>query len=162
MKKFSTLMLLWLLPILATAQNYPSPTYNNVTINGTATIPNANVTGGAISGTPISGSAGAFTTLNASGAATLNNLTSSNATITGGTVGGTTLATNSALAPHVANLTSLQAMSTANSSTYIRDGYTSAGDGGAATYVSSGSACSLNGGSGDNGSQVKSADGKCW
>ncbi|WP_175952883.1 hypothetical protein [Burkholderia sp. BCC0405] len=122
----------------------------------------ATITGGSISGTPVSGSTGSFTTLNASGAATLNNLSSSGATITGGTVGGTVLATNSALVPHVANLAALQGMSTANSSTYYRDGYTSTGDGGGTTYVSSGSACSLNSGNGDNGSQVKSADGKCW
>ncbi|MCA8382524.1 hypothetical protein LGN22_26825 [Burkholderia cenocepacia] len=32
------------------AQSYPSPTFNNVTMNGTATIPHAAITGGSISG----------------------------------------------------------------------------------------------------------------
>jgi len=44
-----------------------------------------------------------------------------------------------------------------------RQGYTSAGDGGAATYVYSASACSLNAGAGDNGAQVKPTVGSgCW
>lgn len=64
---------------LAIAQSYPSPTYNNLSVNGTATIPHAAITGGTISGTPISGSTGAFTTLNSSGLATLNGLTVTNA-----------------------------------------------------------------------------------
>jgi hypothetical protein len=44
------LLLLALLPALAFAQSYPSPTYNNVTVNGTATIPHAAITGGSITG----------------------------------------------------------------------------------------------------------------
>jgi hypothetical protein len=43
-----------------------------------------------------------------------------------------------------------------------RLGFYAPGDGGRAAYISSGSACSLSDGSGDDGSQVKSADGKCW
>jgi hypothetical protein len=44
----------------------------------------------------------------------------------------------------------------------IRLGFNTPGDGGRAAYVSSGSVCSMNGGDGDDGSQVKSADGMCW
>lgn len=70
---------LFLVSSLAVAQSYPSPTYNNLSVNGTATIPHAAITGGTIAGTPISGSTGAFTTLNSSGLATLNGLTVTNA-----------------------------------------------------------------------------------
>src|SRR5438046_1363783 len=56
----------------------------------------------------------------------------------------------------------LQALPSTQYPSVIRLGFSSPGDGGRATYVSSGSACSLNGGNGDAGSQVKSADGKCW
>jgi hypothetical protein len=43
-----------------------------------------------------------------------------------------------------------------------RGGFSTEGDGGAAWYVPSTSACTLNSGAGDNGSQVKSNDDKCW
>src|SRR5260370_15209837 len=43
-----------------------------------------------------------------------------------------------------------------------RDGYASTSDGGLMLYFPGGSPCSLNSGNGDNGSEVKSADGKCW
>lgn len=56
----------------------------------------------------------------------------------------------------------LQGISTGATSTVMRAGYTVLGDGPAQVYVSSTSACSLNSGNGDNGSQVKSADNKCW
>lgn len=51
MKKllFAIFSLLWL-ETAVLAQNYPSPTFNNVTMNGTATIPHAAITGGSISG----------------------------------------------------------------------------------------------------------------
>ena len=39
----------------------------------------------------------------------------------------------------------------------VRDGFTSAGDGGKATYTHSRSPCSLNVGAGDNGAQVRDA-----
>ncbi|VWB67493.1 hypothetical protein [Burkholderia lata] len=98
MKKllFVIFCLLWL-ETAVLAQSYPSPTYNNATINGTATIPHAAITGGTISGTPISGSTGSFTTVNSSGLATLNGLTTTNAPtfgapvpITSGGTGATT------------------------------------------------------------------------
>jgi hypothetical protein len=43
-----------------------------------------------------------------------------------------------------------------------RFSYTSAGDGGLMLYTYSDHACTLNSGGGDDGSQVRSSDGKCW
>ena len=43
-----------------------------------------------------------------------------------------------------------------------RAGYAAAGDGPTVVYAASGSACSLNAGAGDGGSQVPTSDGKCW
>jgi hypothetical protein len=54
----------------------------------TVTTGNAQVSGGAITGTPISGSTGSFTTLSAT-SGTITSLTSSNVAITGGTISGT-------------------------------------------------------------------------
>lgn len=56
----------------------------------------------------------------------------------------------------------LQALPAARYLSVTRLGFFAPGDGGRANYISSGSPCSLNGGNGDGGSQVKSADGKCW
>lgn len=63
---------------------------------------------------------------------------------------------------HVANNAALKALSTANVATVIRDGFTTAGDAPAQLYIASNSACSLNSGAGDDGSQVQSANSKCW
>lgn len=63
---------------------------------------------------------------------------------------------------YVPNNAALQGLSTAASHTVFRYGYTTAGDTAVLTYVASGAVCSLNSGNGDNGSQVKSQDGKCW
>ena len=43
-----------------------------------------------------------------------------------------------------------------------RAGFSTPGDGGGARYVYSSSACSLNSGGGDNGSQVQASGGGCW
>ncbi|MDN7993594.1 hypothetical protein QZM97_26295 [Burkholderia orbicola] len=48
MKKILIAVLMW--PLLALAQSYPSPTFNNVTINGTLSNANVAITGGSISG----------------------------------------------------------------------------------------------------------------
>jgi len=56
----------------------------------------------------------------------------------------------------------LQALPAARYLSVTSLGFFTPGDWGRANYVSSGSACSLNGGNGDEGSQVKPADGKCW
>lgn len=44
----------------------------------------------------------------------------------------------------------------------MRAGYAAAGDAPPLLFLTSGSACSLNAGTGDGGSQVPSSDGKCW
>lgn len=64
--------------------------------------------------------------------------------------------------PTVSSNAALQALSTVTTSTVTRLGYTTAADIPALNYQASASACSLNSGSGDNGSQVQSANGKCW
>src|SRR5437867_6021983 len=71
-------------------------------------------------------------------------------------------ATGGAAAQVVPTNAALQALPSTQYPSVIRLGFASPGDGGRAAYVSSGSACSLNDGKGDAGSQVKSADGKCW
>lgn len=86
-------------------------------------------------------SAGAFTTLSSTAAPT---------------VGATTIY------PTVPTNAALQALSTATVSTVTRLGFAAVGDVSPLTYKASSSACSLNSGAGDNGSQVKSSDSKCW
>ena len=56
----------------------------------------------------------------------------------------------------------LQSLPSTSYPSVTRLGFLSPGDGGRAIYVPLGSACPLNGGEGDNGSQVRSADGMCW
>lgn len=68
----------------------------------------------------------------------------------------------SAIYPTVSNNSGLQGLSTVTTSTVTRLGFTTAGDAPPLTYTASASACSLNSGAGDNGSQVQSANGKCW
>lgn len=61
-----------------------------------------------------------------------------------------------------AALLTLSVASIPTNTTIYRQGYATAGDGGGMAYRPSNSACSLASGNGDNGSQVKSADGKCF
>ncbi|CAB3784268.1 hypothetical protein [Pararobbsia alpina] len=66
---------------------------------------------------------------------------------------------------HVSNQAALQSITTTVLGAFTaihRDGYTAAGDGGQMDYVWSSSACSLNSGAGDNGSQVPASGGGCW
>jgi hypothetical protein len=62
----------------------------------------------------------------------------------------------------VENNAALEALSTFQYASVTRLGFSVAGDGGRAVYRASSSACPLAGGNGDGGSQVKSADSKCW
>lgn len=62
----------------------------------------------------------------------------------------------------VPNLAALKALNPTTNSQVRRLGYASPGDGGAADYFASTTACSLNGGAGDNGSQVPALGGGCW
>jgi hypothetical protein len=64
--------------------------------------------------------------------------------------------------PTASTNAALQATSTASSSVVWRLGFSALGDVPPLLYSASASSCSLNSGNGDNGSQVKSADGKCW
>lgn len=85
--------------------------------------------------------------------------------VSGGTGANTALGALNAIgaAPaHVATLNALKAKAASTAQSVFRDGYSVAGDGGNALYIASTSACSLNSGAGDNGSQVAAADGKCW
>lgn len=62
---------------------------------------------------------------------------------------------------HVPNHAAL--LATPPSATRVtRDGFTGAGDGGAVSYRWNASACSLNSGAGDSGSQVPGLGGGCW
>jgi hypothetical protein len=71
--------------------------------------------------------------------------------------------TNLAIAPHVATNAALIAASTATYPSGVwRDDFATGNGTPPLWYKPSGSACSLAAGNGDNGSQVKSADSKCW
>ncbi len=61
-----------------------------------------------------------------------------------------------------ASNTSLESLSTATYAQVLRTGFASAGDSPPVTYVATSSACSLNSGAGDGGSQVKSSNSECW
>jgi hypothetical protein len=83
-------LLLLAFSFVVNAQTYPSPTFQNLTVNGTATIASSALSGGSINGTTIGAttpSTGAFTTLSSAGLATLNglSLTSPLAVASGGT-----------------------------------------------------------------------------
>jgi hypothetical protein len=62
----------------------------------------------------------------------------------------------------VPNLAALKAIPTTQSKYVFRQGYNVAGDGGEAAYVPSTLACTKNTGAGDNISEVRSVNGKCW
>lgn len=64
--------------------------------------------------------------------------------------------------PRIANNAALVLTGTSRGPSVYRAGFTSPGDGGGAVYTASPLPCSLNGGNGDNGSQVRSADNTCW
>ena len=67
-----------------------------------------------------------------------------------------------AYTPTAVSNTSLSAIASTAYPQVTRLGYAAAGDSPPVVYTPSGSACSLNAGAGDGGSQVPSADGKCW
>lgn len=87
------------------------------------------------------------------------------AAITGGTISGIPVGSMGYNLTHVANNSALQSITTTILgifSTIHRDGYASAGDGGKMDYNWSSSACTLNSGAGDGGSQVQAAGIGCW
>lgn len=63
---------------------------------------------------------------------------------------------------HVANNSALMATATTSYSAVVRDTFSAASKAPPIQYLASSSACPLNAGNGDSGSQVKSSDGKCW
>jgi len=65
-------------------------------------------------------------------------------------------------APKVDNNSSLSALPYSYAPSVLRLGYAAAGDAPPVLYTRSNSACSLNAGAGDGGSQVPTSDGKCW
>lgn len=95
---------------------------------------------------------------NLTGATTIQNLTILVSAVLNGNI---TLNGLSAMAS-ATNNAGLSSVSTSLFSQVTRLGYASAGDAPVVTYIASGSACSLNAGAGDGGSQVPSSDGKCW
>jgi hypothetical protein len=64
--------------------------------------------------------------------------------------------------PIVLNKAALSALATTPNAQIWRIGYNNPGDVPPLIYTASNAACTLNAGAGDNGSQVTSADGKCW
>jgi hypothetical protein len=68
----------------------------------------------------------------------------------------------SVLTPKVDNNTALSALASTYATSVVRLGFAAAGDAPAVTYTPSNSACSLNAGAGDGGSQVPTSNGKCW
>lgn len=135
MKKILSIGLL-LLTCVARAQTFP---VNNLTVSGTSSF-----TGQAtftLSPTGPTESPGDSSTKLAT-----------TAFVSGAVAGSATVNTN----------TALRALSTAVSSTVTRLGFAFAGDVPPLLYVGSLSACSLNGGNGDNGVQVQSSNGGCW
>jgi hypothetical protein len=126
---------------------------------------NANITSLTGLTTPISvgqGGTGA-TTSTGSGAVVLGTSpTIATPTISSPVITGTATVGAASFYPTVGTNAALQALSTVTTSTVTRLGFYSVGDAPPLVYTASGSACSLNAGNGDNGSQVKSADSKCW
>lgn len=67
--------------------------------------------------------------------------------------------------PNPADASTTSALKTLSTTTYrnaVRNGYYTRGDVPWLQYKAQNSACSLNGGLGDDASQIRSADGKCW
>lgn len=91
---------------------YPSPTLENLTVNGAATLASsttsaATISGGTIDNTAIGNttrSSVKATTVDTTGAATLNSVSSANATLTGGSIDGVTIGASTAAPATVTNL----------------------------------------------------------
>jgi hypothetical protein len=75
---------------------------------------------------------------------------------------GTATLNTAPLFPTAASNATLTALPSTTASTITRLGFYTPGDAPPLNYTASASACSLNSGAGDNGSQVATSDGKCW
>ncbi|MFK4447472.1 hypothetical protein ABH944_007790 [Caballeronia udeis] len=73
-----------------------------------------------------------------------------------------TTAASAPVYPTATSNAALMALPSTTASTITRLGFYAPGDAPTLVYTASGSPCSLNAGAGDNGSQVRSADSKCW
>lgn len=73
-----------------------------------------------------------------------------------------TVATTATIYPTVSSNVTLKALSTVGVAAVTRLGFTNSGDVEPVVYVALASPCPLNGGAGDNGSQVQSSNGQCW
>ncbi|NHV25062.1 hypothetical protein [Burkholderia sp. D-99] len=125
--------------------SYVDTPFTITNATGIVSMPDGLISAGGINGTPIGATtpaAGTFVNLATNGTTTL-----ASAPTTGSATIYPTVPTNAALL----------ALSTATTSTVTR-----LGDVAPLTYTASGSACSLNSGNGDNGSQVKSANRLSW
>ena len=76
--------------------------------------------------------------------------------------GSVALNCRTALAPKVENNTALSALASTYATSIVRLGFSNAGDSPPVLYTPSNSACTLNAGAGDGGSQVPTSNGKCW
>jgi len=104
--------------------------------------------------------ANALTAANTQIASALASITTINGNIT--TIDNTLAGLNLHFTGRVGTNAALTALNSTAFTRVLRGGFSTEGDGGAAWYVPSTSACTLNSGAGDNGSQVKSSDNKCW
>lgn len=113
---------------------YPSPTLQNLTVNGIATLTDvssaaATITGGTIDGTPIGATTPASvhaTTINSTGAATLASVSTASATLTGGTVDGVMIGGTTPDAIHATTLSASGTVSGAGFTTLLSPYSTSA------------------------------------
>ena len=94
-----------------------------------------------------------------------NGFFTSKTDVSGGSLANPTVTANAAgnIAVQVASNSALKSLTAGAYSVVYRAGYSAAGDGGAMVYRWSSSACGLNSGAGDNGSQVAPTTGTgCW
>ncbi|MFT4506520.1 hypothetical protein [Caballeronia sp. 15711] len=158
MKKLAFIALLT--PALAFGQGFPTPTFNSLILQNPLLVSSG--------GTGTTSSTGTGSLVLSNSPSITGTPTAPTATAgTNTTQVATTAFVGAALVnygatPTVATNSALAALSTATTNQVWRLGFTVAGDAPPLTYIASASACSLNSGAGDNGSQVQSANGKCW
>ena len=137
MKKILASVLLLLLSVAASAQTFP---VNNLVVNGTSQFTGqGNFTLPPTAPTPTTGDSSTKLATTA---------------FVAGAIG--------TAAPTAANNAALQATSTASAANVWRLGFTTSGDAPPLLYVATAAPCTISAGAGDNGSQVRGANGNCW
>lgn len=109
--------------------NYPSPTLQNLTVNGSADLITATISGGSVDGTTVGATTPASvkaTTLQTTGAATLASVTSASATLTGGSIDGMVIGGTTPADATVSNLTASGTISGAGATALLAPYETSA------------------------------------